>query len=52
MTKQKLAKGLITLGVIMEFLATLVVVSDQQAAGLTLGGLAVAVVITGYVLFD
>ncbi len=50
MKRQKLAKGLIALGVIMEFSATLLVVADMRVLGLTLGALAVVVVITGYVL--
>lgn len=52
MTKQKLAKGLITLGVIMEFGGTLMVVAGERTAGLALGGVAVVVVIAGYLLYD
>ena len=48
--RAKIAKGLISFGVITEFVGTLLVVSDLRALGLTLGALAVVIVITGYAL--
>lgn len=50
MNRQKIAKGLISLGVLIEFTGTLLVVADMRVLGLSLGALAVLVVIAGYLL--
>ena len=52
MNRSKIAKGLISLGVITEFVGTLLVVSDLRTLGLALGALAVLIVITGYALTE
>ena len=52
MNRRKASKGLITVGVLMEFLATLLVVSDLRIVGLAMGGVAAVLVVIGYVLFE
>ena len=52
MSRAKAAKGLITVGVLLEFAGSLVVVAGFQVAGLTIGGGAAVIVISGYLLLE
>jgi len=50
--KKRIAKGLIILGVAIEFLGTLFVSADLKPVGLALGSVGLVVVVLGYVAWE
>jgi len=52
MKKKRIAKGLIILGVAIEFLGTLFVSADLKPAGLALGSVGLVVVVLGYLAWE
>ena len=50
--KKRIAKGLIVLGVAIEFLGSLFVAADLKAAGLGLGSAGLVVVVLGYLAWE
>jgi uncharacterized membrane protein len=52
MNRKRIAKGLIILGVAIEFLGTLFVSADLKPAGLALGSVGLVVVVLGYLAWE
>jgi uncharacterized membrane protein len=50
--RKRIAKGLIILGVAIEFLGTLLVSADLKLAGLALGSVGLVVVVLGYLAWE
>ena len=50
--RKRIAKGLIIIGVAIEFLGTLFVSADLKPAGLALGSVGLVVVVLGYLAWE
>jgi hypothetical protein len=51
-SRKRIAKGLIVLGVAIEFLGTLLVSADLKPAGLAVGSAGLVVVVLGYLAWE